>query len=89
MKKIIPLFIYLTLLLIILEMSLIGLYFTKSSLYLIAMAIATGGISLVGYGLYQLNNDNRPQSRHNEYHFYYVDNNTYEDELYEQLRKRA
>lgn len=86
MDKTTSFFIKLTILLVILELSCYGLYFTKSPLYLIPIVVATIGITLIGYGLYFISTNN--QLKGNEYHFYYIDSNPSTDEFFNRVRKR-
>lgn len=81
------LFIYLTLLLIILELSLAGLCYTQSTGYLITVVIATLGINLIIYVLYSYDSNNSSKLMRNEYHFHYTDN-AFENDFYYPVRKR-
>lgn len=87
MNKITKFFIHLTILLLILELSCYGLYYTNSPLYLVAIFIATIGITLAGYGLYR-KDSNSSYLKRNEYHFYYIDSNPSTDEFFNTFRKR-
>lgn len=81
-------FIYLTLLLVLLELSWFGLYYTRSPLYLISIVIETMGIVLVGYGLHLVNSKDNNQHKGNEYHFYYIDSNPSADDFLDRIKKR-
>lgn len=78
------LFIYLTLLIIILEMSFIGLHFAKSFYYLIPISIVTIGITLIIYNIYKLNISHKTQVHHQIYNLYFDEY----DELYHKTRNR-
>lgn len=78
---------YLTLLFIILEISIIGLCFTKSLFYLIAIFASTISINLAIYGLFILIATNK-HKLHHEYNFYYINHEVLEDKLYNMVRER-
>ncbi len=69
-------FIYSTILIIILELSFIGICFSKSLLYLIPINIGTIGLACIAYNLYKSGLKVRTSVQQQTYNFYH---NVYSD----------
>lgn len=80
-------FIYLTILLIVLELSWMGFLVTALSFYLIPIIITTIGISSALYGLHQEGLKSKTIKPRTQYYFYYIDN-TPVTQTYNQLNNR-